>query len=416
MKYSGLYNSGITVSISASAGAEILYSLDGSDPSISGQSYSVTGPIVYSGGLPNTAAALHVLKAIARQSGFPDSPAASATFIVDPWMQKYIGGGLNTTADGISTMSVLLNSPGGICLSAAGDLYVADAGSDVVRVVHHGSGTAYFVAGTSGTSGSSGDGGPAISALLNNPSGVAVNTAGELFIADSNNGKIRKVDTGGNISTVASGLIKPTTMTLDAMGNLYICDTEGQKIYKLAPSLVLSVIAGDGSNNAIPTNTAGDGGPALSAQFSFPYGIAVAPSGYPIYIADTGDNRVRRIDSDGSIRTIAGTGLTPATSFDTAGDGGPATECTFNAANGIALDPWGNLYVSDLWDHRLRKLSPDGIVSTVAGNGDNGVFQDGPLSNSNAWLSGIGSIISDDKGRLFLVDGDIVRRLPYPDP
>jgi len=417
-KYSGIYNSAISVSLSALAGSTIYYTLDGSAPTTASSVYA--GPIAIAGTVLQTDQGLHLLKAYAHKSQWKDSPIASATFIVDPWMKGFVGVGADSTSNGIPAASVALNSPGGVCLNAAGDLYIADTGNDVVRVVSHSSGLTYFVAGSPGAPGNTGDGGLATAARLDHPSGVAVNAAGEVFISDTYNGVIRKIDTGGIISTVASGLNTATALAIDAAGNLYICETSGNRVWKLSPTLIMSLVAGTGSSPALTTDSAGDGGPATAAQLRSPKGIAVDPSGFPIWIADSNDNRIRRVDSDGSIRTIAGSGQTSADPRIAAslGDGGLASAagCTLNEPWGLALDPWGNLYIADLWDHRVRKISPDGTISTAAGNGDNGVFLDGPLSDGNAWLSSIISVATDSSGRLYLIDASKVRRIPFPNP
>lgn len=417
-KYSGIYNAAIVVPIGAQAGSTIYYTLDGSDPTPSSSVYS--GPIAIAGTVAQTDTGIHVLKAYARQSKYLDTPIVSATFIVDPWMLRHIGGGPDGNSNGIPPMNVSLNSPEAVCVDAQDNTYVADTGYCAVRKVNHSNGLAYIVAGTPGVSGVSGDGGLATAALLMQPTGVAVNAAGEVFIADSSIDSIRKIDTGGIISTVATGLSDPSALAVDAAGNLYICDTGGHRVWKLTPSLSLVLVAGDGTPTALPTDPAGDGGPAITARLNFPGGIAVHPSGFPIWISDSGDNRIRRVDSDGSIRTIAGNGMTSPdpTNPATMGEGGLASDpaCRLNSPQGLALDPFGNLYIADLWDHRVRKIDPAGIISTAAGNGDNGVFKDGPLSNGNAWLSSISGLAADSIGRLYVVDGAFVRKIPNPNP
>ena len=227
------------------------------------------------------------------------------------------------------------------------------------------------VAGT-GIAGFGGDGGPAKLAMLNQPEGVAVDASGNLYIADTDNNRIRKISPDGIITTVAgteiagfsgdSGpasqaqLNHPEGVAVDASGNLYIADTGNNRIRKISPNGIITTVAGNGI-----AGFSGDNGPASQAQLNQPEGVAVDASGN-IYIADTDNDRIREVSPDGMIVTIAG-------DAGFSGDGGPASQAQLNHPEGVAVDASGNLYIADTGNNRIRKISPNGIITTVAGNG-----------------------------------------------
>jgi NHL repeat len=232
-----------------------------------------------------------------------------------------------------------------------------------------------------GAYGFKGDGGPATSALLNNPSGIALDAAGDLFIADTDNNRIRKVTPNGVITTVAgtgqggsvadgvpatsAQLTGPEAIAVDTMGNLLIADSGyPTRIRKVTPAGVISTIAGGNHQPGF----SGDGGPATQAQLSNSVrGLAVDAAG-DIFIADTQNNRIREVTPDGLIKTIAGNG-NPGTGIPggggPAGDGGPATSASLYLPSGVAIDPSGNLYIADTGNNRIRKVTPDGMISSV---------------------------------------------------
>jgi sugar lactone lactonase YvrE len=224
--------------------------------------------------------------------------------------------------------------------------------------------------------GFSGDGGPATAAKLNFPAGIAVDNQGNLFIADTANFRIRKVTPSGVISTVAgtgvrgfSGDGGPATsaqlglnsthssgVTVDAAGNLYIADTNNFRIRKVTPDGIISTVAGGAFG------TGGDSGPAASAQFHEVWGVAVDFAGN-LYVYDELSYRVRKVSASGIVSTVAGNG-TPGSS----GDGGPATSAQIFQPMGLAVDAYGNLFIADEFNSRIRKVTPAGIISTVAGS------------------------------------------------
>jgi uncharacterized protein (TIGR03437 family) len=274
----------------------------------------------------------------------------------------------------ISTLatSAQLADPQGVAVDAAGNLYIADSGNNLVRKVSNGVITT--VAGN-GNSGFSGDGGAATSAQLFCPDGVAVDSKGNLYIADSCNNRIRKV-TNGVITTVAgtalsgcdpgcfSGdngpatsaqLFNPEGVAVDSAGNLYIADWGNNRIRKVS-SGVITTVAGNGTQGY-----GGDGGAAASAQLSYPKGVAADSAGN-LYIADSGNGSVRRV-SNGAITTVAGNGT-----YGFSGDGGLAADAQLCGPAGVALDSAGNLYIADFGNNRIRRVS-DGVITTVAGTG-----------------------------------------------
>src|SRR5438093_82347 len=285
------------------------------------------------------------------------------------------GGAITTYAgrgfsgDGGPAAAAQLNTPVGMALDPAGNLYIADITNNRIRKVTSG-GTISTYAG-SGSFGFSGDGGPATDAQLGVPVGVALDPAGNLYIADHDNGRIRKVTSGGTISTYAGSgsrglsgdggpataaqLYSPHGVALDTAGNLYIADSTS--IRNVTPGGTISTYAGTGT-----PGLSGPGGPATAAQLDVPVGVAVDPAGN-LYIADSGSSRIRKVGPGGTISTYAGGGGgTPGF----LGDGGPATAAYLNNPVGVTLDPAGNLYIADTDNTRIRKVTPAVTISTYA--------------------------------------------------
>jgi hypothetical protein len=212
-------------------------------------------------------------------------------------------------------------------------------------------GTLLTVAGN-GKDGFSGDGGPAIRAALSAPQDQAVDAAGNVYIADGDNHRIRKVSPDGTITTVTAKLTFPTGVAVGPAGDLFISDGGTAQVQKVSPGGIITTVAGGGH----PADGVGDGGPATAARFhGFLHQVAVDAVGN-LFIADGG---VRRVDPAGIITTVAGGGK-PA---DGRGDGGPATAASFQDAVGVAVDPIGNVYISDWMDGRIRKVDPAGTMA-----------------------------------------------------
>ena len=256
----------------------------------------------------------------------------------------------------------------------------------------------------------SGDGGPATSAGLNRPEKVVVSPDGSYFIADRFNNRIRRVGPDGIISTVAgngsfligdggpaksAGLSGPAGIALGPDGSLYIADTAHYRVRRVGPDGIISTVAGkDQPNGQLISN--GDGGLATSATLSFPIDVAVGPDG-SLYIADQGQNRIRRVGLDGIITTVAGKGQSSGVS---SGDGGPATEAEI-APWRITVSSDGSLYISDNSLY-VRRVGADGIITTIAGNGKSLASGDGGLATS-AGLSTLGTALGPDNS-LYIAD------------
>jgi len=306
------------------------------------------------------------------------------------------------SGDGGPAASAQLNNPSRIAVDAAGTLFIADSGNSRIRKVNA-AGTITTVAGN-GTSGFSGDGGPATSARINYPSGIALDAAGSLFIADYYDNRIRKVTPTGIITTVAGNgtsgfsgdggpatsaqLSYPSGIALDAARNLFIGDSGNHRVRKVTPAGITTTVAGNGTDGF-----SGDGGPATSAQLSFPDGIAVDTGGN-LLIADSGNNRIRKVTPAGIISTVVGDGTSGFR-----GDGGPATSAQLDNPEDLALDAAGNLFIADTYNTRIRKVTPTGMITTVAGNGQGFSGDGGPATS--AGLVPLGVAV-DAAGTLFI--------------
>jgi sugar lactone lactonase YvrE len=334
------------------------------------------------------------------------------------------------SGDGAAATSATLNWPEGVAVDNSGNLYIADTDNCVIRKVVLSSGIISTVAGN-GSCSYTGDGGPATSATLYYPQGLAVDSSGNLYIADSDNNVIREVSSG-NISTVAgtgswgySGdgaaatsatLDYPEGVAVDSSGNIYIADTYNNVIRMVAGSNPPSGdTAGDiytvaGTGNAGYT---GDRGAATSAELCYPQGVAVDNSGN-IYIADTSNSAIRVVagsrppsgDTAGDIYTVAGNGRWGYT-----GDGGAATGAELNYPLAVAVNSSGNLYIADENNYVIREVS-SGTISTVAGNGYYSYSGDGGLAANAQLYYPMGTAV-DGAGNVYIADYDnyVVRKV-----
>jgi len=332
--------------------------------------------------------------------------------------------------DGGSPTAARFNGLAGLAISPAGDLYICDLRNGRIRRIARDGQTITTVAG-SGSSTHSGDGGPATAAGIGNPAGVAFDQAGNLYFSDSLNHVVRKVDSAGVITTLAgtagrSGfggdggpataalLSGPSGIALDAQGNIYIADTQNHRIRRfVAAQNRMETFAGTGTGGFTGQNA-----PATAAQLLLPTAVAVNRNNGDVFIADRGNGRIRRVRA-GSISTVAGGGSSvavpgPATTFDlaltvgvaidsneqllvtddghkrifrvqvgsnliqavagvpsvqAAGDNGPATQAVLFQPSGAAIDIDGALFISDVIDNRIRRVAPNGIITTFAGTG-----------------------------------------------
>ena len=321
-----------------------------------------------------------------------------ATGIINTFAGGWSGDGGQATAASIA-------GPRGVALDSYGNIYITEAFNNRIRKITA-SGTITTVVGN-GTGEYSGDGGPATSAGLNSPYGITLDSSGNLYIADASNNRIRKVDPAGVITTVAgngtagfsgdngpatsASLKTPQGVAVDASGNLYIADSSNYRIRKVDTSGIITTFAGNGNYLF-----SGDGGPAISAGLFAPRGVAVDPSGN-IIIADTGHYRIRKVDTSGIISTVAGNG-TAAYS----GDGGPAVSASFISPWGVAVAS-GNIYVADSSNDRIRMVDSSGMITTIAGNGVAGYTGDGVLATSSN-LNSPYAVALSASGSIYIAD------------
>jgi uncharacterized protein (TIGR03437 family) len=259
--------------------------------------------------------------------------------------------GSSAVGDNGPATSASLSDAEGVAVDSKGNVFIADANDHRVREIAP-DGTITTVAGD-GFPGFLGDGGPASASRLNTPYGVAVDRAGNLYIADLGNNRVRQVGPDGTITTVSGidTLQAPRNVAVDAAGNLYISEFAGARVWRLGTDGAMAIVAGTGS-----PGFAGDGGPATSAQLAYPAGLAFDSSGN-LYIADSSNNRVRKI-AGGVITTALGTGSP-----------GVTLPNQLNLPTGVAIDGAGDLDVADSGNQRIQQLTTAGAISTLPGAG-----------------------------------------------
>jgi sugar lactone lactonase YvrE len=349
------------------------------------------------------------------------------------------------SGDGGQATAAQMYNPRGVAFGQNGDLFIADALNERIRKIDaNGIITTFAGSGppdSNGTlqngatpTGANGDGGPATSAVFNQPHGVAVDSQGNVYIADSNNQRIRKVDGTGTISTIAgtgdprspmgpnggpasaSGLKFPKSMFMAANDQLYFTDTGHNMIRVIdlkADPPAIKTVAGTTQSK----HYGGDGGPAVNAQLNTPQGLSVLTDG-TLYISDSDNNVIRKVDPAGKISTIAGdaaaaeaaanakTALPPT---DSAGDGGPATSAHLNGPRGLATDSLGNVYVAEEAGARIRRIDPSGIITTIGGDGTTSgrgrvAGDPGPAPAGQAQFNTIHDLNTDGNGNLWIAD------------
>jgi hypothetical protein len=308
------------------------------------------------------------------------------------------GCGSSSCGDGGQATFAGLNNPAGVFVDAAGNIYIADQFNNKVRKVNT-AGIITTIAGN-GTSGYTGDGGAATAAEMSSPADVAVDAAGNVYIADENNARIRKVTTGGIITSFAvpTSIYGALGMDIDAAGNIYLANGGG-KVYKISSTGAITTIAGSGTGSGT-TGFTGDGGTAIAATLNTPYDVAIDRNNGNVYIADYTNNRIRKVNSLGIISTFAGTGATGM-----AGDGGQATAAQIQEPYGVAVDQSGNVYVSTNYfnQSKVRKINTAGIITSYAGTGPS-VYSGVPGLAVNAELDGPNRLCIDAVGNLYMAD------------
>ncbi len=317
-----------------------------------------------------------------------------------------IGGVASYTGDGGPATDATMFSPYGLAIDDMGNLYIAERINNIIRKVDA-SGIISTYAGT-GIAGYSGDGGPATNARLNTPYDIALDHQGNLYFTDNGNNVIRKINGSGVISTLnyhiqdyCSGLppglvysiSNPTGIALDDSNHIYFSNTAWRVVMKVKNGDSVKIVAG----NCILSYT-GDGGPATVAALNNPLGLAVDHAGN-LYIADDGNNVVRKVSPAGIITRYAGNGAVGGFY----GDGGSATTAGIFGPFGVTTDSTGNLYIQDLFNRRIRKVTPSGIITTVAGNGIAAYSGDGGPALAASFYDATGFAI-DRIGNYYISD------------
>jgi len=328
-----------------------------------------------------------------------------------------------------TTLPLLL--PSSVVFDAAGNLFFVETGNHVVRKVT--SAEIITTVAGNGVQGFSGDGGLATSAELDSPAGLALDAAGDLYIADSHNQRVREVNAATGIIVTIAGtgaagfsgdggaataarLDLPTALALDSAGSIYVADSGNHRVRRIAAATgVITTIAGNGIEAF-----AGDNGPASAASIDSPNGLVLDAAGN-LYIADTHNGRVRMVSAaTGLISTVAGAGVLGGNVQSFGGDNGAATAAGLALPRGLAMDAAGNLYFADSANHRIRRISPTGVITTIAGQGTETFAGDNAPAVS-ASLDSPQSVAVSPTGLLTLADSGNQRvrqldALPAPGP
>ena len=292
------------------------------------------------------------------------------------------------------------NKPSDIATDTTGHIYVADTINNTIRQITSG-GVVTTLAGSAGVTGSTDGNGTA--ARFNKPYGIAADSAGNVYVADTFSGAIRSITPAGDVTTLAGlGLVAgsadgtagaasfnfPLGVGADSAGNVYVADTDNCTIRKITPAGVVTTLAG---TSGVTGSADGDG---AAASFKYPYGVAADSAGN-VYVADHGNSTIRKITSAGVVTTLAGT---PGVTGSANGTGAAAS---FNQPDGIATDSAGNVYVADTLNHLIRKITPSGVVTTLAGSGLWGSADGFGAAASFKWPSGVAA---DASGNLYVAD------------
>ena len=317
----------------------------------------------------------------------------------------------------ISDSIASIVNPLGVTMNSSGDLYISS--STRIFKLSSSTGIVSALAGTGGTGGYAGDGSAANTSCLNNPNGIVVDTLGNLFIADFNNHRIRKVNANNGVITTIAGTGKqgysgdssnaniatfrnPISVALDRLGNLFITDQGNGRIRKVTASTgIISTVAGSGK-----FSYGGDGGAATVAYINYPTCVTLDSSSN-LLIAEGLNNRIRKVNaSTGIISTVAGNG-----NNSTLGDSGSATSAFIKYPKGVSVDVSGNIYIADYFDHRIRKVNANtGIITTVAGNGESSENGDGGPATA-AKLFAPSSVAVDGLGNLYIASNNKIRKV-----
>ena len=288
----------------------------------------------------------------------------------------------NFSGEGGPATQATLSCPHAAAVAANGDLFIADSANHVIRRVDHSTHIITTLVGQGGHNGDTGDGGPAGQAKIDGPKGIIFDRNWNLIIADSGNDKIRRVDVATGIITTIAGtgvtgesgdggpatqakLTEPRTMALAADGSILFTEPRVNRIRRIDPAGIITTFAGTGK-----AGFSGDGGPATRAQLNFNRGVGVDGAG-TVWIADSLNQRIRKVDAAGIITTVAGNGKSCyASANNNCGDGGPASAAGFATPRALEFDEAGNLYVADTFNERIRSI--EGIAAPLRHNGGAG--------------------------------------------
>jgi uncharacterized protein (TIGR03437 family) len=344
-------------------------------------------------GGPATAASFRFASqvALAPDGGFyfADPDSHNVRYVNAAGIISTVAGNGNFGGDGgPATQSTLFN-PQGLVLDGAGGFYITDTDNHRIRRVNA-AGSINTVAGA-GARGSTGDGGPAIEALFALPRAIDRDAAGNIFIADSSNDRIRKIDASGAISTIVTGLGAYGLAVDQRDGSVYAAEAFGYRLHRILPGGADQIVAGTGTRGF-----SGDGGPAAAAQIDFVGGIAVDQDG-SVFLADTGNHRIRKIDTSGVITTVAGS------AGGYSGDEGPATEARLLNPYDVTVTEDGTLLIADTRNAAIRMVTTGGVIHTIAGQGAEGSTGDGgPATLANLYFPT--GVEVDDEGNIFIAD------------
>jgi streptogramin lyase len=308
--------------------------------------------------------------------------------------------------DQVPAIQASIGPPASIAVDGQGDIYFADTRNNEVREVTPAGGMSIVAGGGGNDYPNHGDGGPATDAELRFPDAVALDGSGDLFIADTGHAEVREVSTSGIITTIAGNgqsgssgdggpavrakLEAPDGLAVDSAGDVYVSDRVTNRIRKISPSGIITTVAGTGT-----AGFSGDGDPATNAELNGPAGLAFGPDG-TLYVADQNNQRIRAISPTGIITTVAGDGQ-PGFS----GDGGPATDASLDDPQDIVVNQAGDLYIADTLNGLVREVTPNGVITTVAGGGNYQYLGEGG-SATQAGLAQVPSVSLDQDGNLLI--------------
>ena len=325
-------------------------------------------------------------------------------------------GYVHSVGDGGPATLAQLFQPSALTLDSAGNLFIADSGTQRIRQVLR-DGTATTLAGTGTPGRGAADGSPAGNVALNTPMGVAMDSSGNVLVADTYNHRVLLVTPTRAIRTVAgtgtggaspdgtmplvAQLRGPRAVCADRSGNLYIVDTSNHRVLRLTPGGLLQTAAGNGSKGG-----AGDEGAARFAQLNTPSACSTDSAGN-LFIADTANHAIRKVSLSGAISTVAGSGAAGAS-----GDEAAATAARLDSPRGVVVDDAGDIFIGDTGNHRIRLVTPDGVIHSIAGTGGAGFAGDGGPATA-ALLNAPQGLFLDGAGDLYFADtgNNRIRRL-----